>query len=158
VLAIHYLHKNYIVHRDLKLANVLLKSDGHIAIADFGLVKTFRSANDVYTAGTAGLQSHDDPITMSVCGTPCYMAPEMLSGLAYGCEVDWWSFGIMIYTMLEGEVLLFLLAASLYSRRRFSCLGSTTRSSLSSLKYARKLYRTGLDSKWTVMQNALSKE
>jgi serine/threonine protein kinase len=69
-------------------------------------VTAFGKLEDVFTVGNTGPENDNamDPTTRSVCGTPCYMAPEMLSGFAYGYEVDWWSFGIMVYAMLEGEV------------------------------------------------------
>jgi serine/threonine protein kinase len=88
VLAVQFLHKNGILHRDLKLENVLVGSDGNCKIADFGLSKL-------------GLFRHCK--ASSVCGTPIYMAPELVKKLPYGHGVDWWAIGIMIFEMITGR-------------------------------------------------------
>jgi serine/threonine protein kinase len=88
VLAIDYLHKNQIIYRDLKPENILLDSYGHIKITDFGLSK-FIFSYDNYKAYT-------------ICGTPEYLAPEILTGNGYDKNVDWWSLGCLIYEMLCG--------------------------------------------------------
>jgi serine/threonine protein kinase len=87
-LAVQFLHQNGILHRDLKLENVLVDSDGHCKIADFGLSKLglFRNCK-----------------TMTQCGTPFCMAPEIVKVLPYGQGVDWWAVGIMIFEMLTGN-------------------------------------------------------
>ena len=92
LLAIQYFHQNNIVYRDLKLDNILLCADGHIKLADYGICKN----NMPFGATTA-----------TFCGTPDYMAPEILLNRRYGLSVDWWSFGVFIYVMLVGNVLLF---------------------------------------------------
>ena len=83
-LAVQFLHQHGILHRDLKLENVLVDSDGHCKIADFGLSKLglFRR----YEARTQ-------------CGTPFCMAPEIVKNLPYGQGVDWWAAGVMIFEM-----------------------------------------------------------
>ncbi|KAF6198270.1 hypothetical protein GE061_008017 [Apolygus lucorum] len=88
VSALAFLHKLGIVYRDLKLDNVLLDFDGHVRIADFGMCK---------------LQIYLDKTTDTFCGTPDYMAPEIIKGLKYNQCVDWWSFGILLYEMLVGQ-------------------------------------------------------
>lgn len=88
-LALKYLHEKKIVYRDLKLENLLLDSDGHIKITDFGLCK-----QDV---------SHADT-TKTFCGTPEYLAPEVLEDSDYGHAVDWWGFGVVLYEMLCGRL------------------------------------------------------
>jgi serine/threonine protein kinase len=89
VLALEYLHKIGIVHRDLKPENILVDRTGHLKITDFGLVKE---------------QMSDNNTTRSFCGTPEYIAPEIISAKAYTIAVDWWSLGILTYQMLFGRV------------------------------------------------------
>lgn len=82
-LAIDYLHQSNILYRDLKPENILIDRNGYIKLADFGLAKF---AN----------QSH------TFCGTPEYIAPEMLTGHGYGKTADWWALGVLTYEMLTG--------------------------------------------------------
>jgi len=87
VLAIEHLHQNGIVYRDLKPENLLLDSSGHIRMTDFGLSKE-------------GIASADR--TTTFCGTPEYLAPEVLDGQEYGNVIDWWCLGTLIFEMLTG--------------------------------------------------------
>jgi len=88
-LALDYLHKRGIVHRDLKLENLLLKKQGalEIKLADFGLSK-------VYTG--EALQT--------ACGTPYYVAPEILQGEGYDYKIDTWAAGVLLYVLLSGRL------------------------------------------------------
>jgi serum/glucocorticoid-regulated kinase 2 len=86
VLAIEALHEKNIIYRDLKPENVLLGEDGYIKITDFGLSKTNVCKNDA----------------KSICGTPEYLAPEVVLMRKYGKPVDWWTLGCIIYEMLTG--------------------------------------------------------
>jgi len=88
-LALKYLHEHKIVYRDLKLENLLIDSDGHIKITDFGLCKEEISFTDT---------------TKTFCGTPEYLAPEVLEDNDYGHAVDWWGFGVVLYEMLCGRL------------------------------------------------------
>ena len=87
VVALAYLHERDVVYRDLKPENVLLGADGYIKLADFGLSKEG-------VASTHG--SH------SFCGTPEYLAPEIIEKRGHGTAVDWWSLGMLVYEMLTG--------------------------------------------------------
>ncbi|KAJ6014083.1 cAMP-dependent protein kinase type 2 [Penicillium herquei] len=83
-LALEYLHHHQIIYRDLKPENLLLDRHGHLKITDFGFAK-------------------DVPdITWTLCGTPDYLAPEVVSSKGYNKSVDWWSLGILIFEMLCG--------------------------------------------------------
>uniref|UniRef100_A0A3Q2CLS8 Protein kinase N3 n=1 Tax=Cyprinodon variegatus TaxID=28743 RepID=A0A3Q2CLS8_CYPVA len=88
LLGLEFLHQNKIVYRDLKLDNLLMDADGYVRIADFGLCKE-------------GM-GHGDR-TNTFCGTPEFLAPEVLTENSYTRSVDWWELGVLIYEMLVGE-------------------------------------------------------
>ena len=91
VLALGYLHSKDIVHRDLKLENVLIDQDGYIQIIDFGLARMLGKSQAAFT----------------MCGTPEYLAPEIINDAGYDKGVDWWALGVMIYEMVIGVTPFF---------------------------------------------------
>ncbi|KAM7361528.1 cAMP-dependent protein kinase catalytic subunit 2 isoform 2-T2 [Cochliomyia hominivorax] len=84
-MGLEYLHKMSLLYRDLKPENILLDNAGYIKITDFGFAKKVETR------------------TLTLCGTPEYLAPEIIQSKPYGCSVDWWSFGILIYEFVAGN-------------------------------------------------------
>lgn len=89
VLVFEYLHSCGVMYRDLKPENILLDSSGYIKIADFGFAKKTKKA------------------TYTLCGTPDYLAPEMILNKGYSKSVDWWALGVFIYEMASGYTPFF---------------------------------------------------
>ncbi|VDM93745.1 unnamed protein product, partial [Onchocerca ochengi] len=84
ILALEYLHSKNIAYRDLKPENLMLTKIGHLKLTDFGFAKIITDQ------------------TNTLCGTPEYLAPEVIIGNGYNKSVDWWSLGILIYEMVVG--------------------------------------------------------
>lgn len=88
VVAFEYMHSKDVIYRDLKPENLLLDAKGYLKVTDFGFAKVL---------------TVKDNRTFTLCGTPDYLAPEVVSGQGHGKGVDWWTLGILIYEMLASE-------------------------------------------------------
>ncbi|KAI8999376.1 kinase-like domain-containing protein, partial [Gaertneriomyces semiglobifer] len=85
LIALEYLHSHNIVYRDLKPENILLDTTGHTKLADFGFAKVISNT------------------TNSFCGTPDYIAAEIVANKPYAKGVDWWSLGVLIFELISGK-------------------------------------------------------
>ncbi|XP_075256444.1 protein kinase C epsilon type-like isoform X2 [Convolutriloba macropyga] len=90
LLALKFLHLHNVIYRDLKLDNILIDSQGHVRLTDFGMCRKLKHSEDYAT---------------TLCGTPDYMAPEIIATRSprYTTSVDWWAFGVLLFEMVCGN-------------------------------------------------------
>ena len=105
ILGLEHLHQNNMIYRDLKPENILMDATGHIKLTDFGLSKI--------------LQQQDEK-AFTLCGTPQYLAPEVLKGKGYDKSVDWWSVGCFYYEMLTGFLPFYIPRSNKIDMRVFN--------------------------------------
>jgi len=99
---VHYLHSRGVVHRDIKLDNILLTQSGDVKVADFGLSALIQVGTQGYDLQDSGKRKKFDKLT-DRWGTPMFYAPELING-AYGPQADIWSCGCVLYELLTGEI------------------------------------------------------
>ncbi|KAI1626747.1 non-specific serine/threonine protein kinase [Exophiala viscosa] len=114
-LILAYLHEvQFVAYRDLKPENILLDVDGHLKLVDFGFAKYLPPTTDQTSPNIPNQTSrpsteHPEPqasgsgVTYTLCGTPEYLAPEVIRNTGHGTAVDWWALGILVYEMLIGQ-------------------------------------------------------
>lgn len=112
--AFRHMHHHNVIHRDLKPENILVALDGYVKLADFGFAKVLKP----------------DARTYTTCGTPEYIAPEILLQRGHNAPADWWSFGILIYEMINGDspfansdpltIYQNIIAGKVYFKKHFS--------------------------------------
>ena len=136
VLTFEYLHNRNVIYRDLKPENLLLDNQGHLKICDFGFSKHVEPGSNTWT----------------LCGTPEYLAPEIILNKGHGKAVDWWALGVLIFEMLAG----------MGARAQFPCWCTCAwacafprclvpcASLLRARSCARGLYRSAVSSLWVL--------
>ena len=130
IIALDELHKRGIIHRDIKPANILIRADGHIALADFGLAKDFRleptlaeRSYQPYWPFKTGDNVFEAPrrspaeltfVSNDWCGSEMEMAPEIVRHEFYSFGVDYWSSGVTLYAMVTGKVSLIVARRGMF--------------------------------------------
>jgi classical protein kinase C alpha type len=102
--AVNHLHRLGIVHRDIKLENVMLKTDGHVVLGDFDLAVRLPVEAPGSRGGSVRVGKGNAFKTRGVCGTLPYMAPEVLRNMEYSYAVDWFAYGVFLHVFYLDKV------------------------------------------------------
>ena len=104
--AVNHLHSLGIIHRDIKLENVVLKADGHVVLGDFDLAVRLDTADTPAPRFSGSSRGGKSSVlkTRGVCGTLPYIAPEVLRNLEYSYAVDWFSYGVFLHVFYLDKV------------------------------------------------------
>ena len=103
IVNLENLHHRRVIHRDLKPDNILIGRDGHLVLADLGLARSFGETGRACSSLSPRGDANGD-VTKLSCGTPRYMAPEVLQERSYSYSADIWAVGVIMYTLLTGRV------------------------------------------------------
>jgi protein kinase A len=88
----------------LKPENILIDAEGHLKLVDFGFAKKIWDSECPFWERSVGIANRKlTGETYTLCGTPEYLAPEVIRNTGHGCAVDWWAFGILVYEFLVGQ-------------------------------------------------------
>jgi serine/threonine protein kinase len=106
--AVNHLHSLGIIHRDIKLENVMVKNDGHVVLGDFDMAVRLETASSSAPRPGGSLRGGKDNAlkTRGVYGTLPYMAPEVLRNMEYSYGVDWFSYGVFLHVFYLDEVTI----------------------------------------------------
>ena len=104
MLILEFLHEvEGVAYRDLKPENILIDAEGHLKLVDFGFAKKIGTSEPLSSLNTFPRLKRYEAETYTLCGTPEYLAPEVIRNSGHGTAVDWWAFGILVYEFLVGQ-------------------------------------------------------